>query len=165
MRVSLHLALFLSLCGTGLAIPVSFEKRHPNHFLARFENHTAEVWTDRLVFGRVTLRFSGANSRGKLQELGTPAPSTYVRRGFSRTLQQFPRVAVQGLYPSIDAVFYGNDGKLEYDLAVAAGADPERIRIWVEGARAVRVDSDGNLVIDTCGELLQQNRPRVFQNG
>jgi uncharacterized protein (TIGR03437 family) len=165
MRVPIYLALFLSFWRPGLAIPVSFEKRDPTHFLARFESHTAEVWPDRVVLGPVTLRFSGANSRAKLQELGTPAPSTYVRRGFSSTLQQFSRVAVQGLYSGVDVMFYGNEGNLEYDLAVGAGADPERIRMSVEGTRAIRIDRDGNLLIDTGGETLQQKRPRVFQSG
>lgn len=75
----------------------------------------------------------------------------------------YARVRYRQLYPGIDLVFYGNNRQLEYDLVVSPGADPERIRLAVEGAEAIRTDADGNLILKTSqGEVMQQ-KPKVYQ--
>ena len=40
----------------------------------------------------------------------------------------YGRVAYRGIYPGVDAVFYGNQRRLEYDFVVAPGADPHKLR-------------------------------------
>jgi hypothetical protein len=53
----------------------------------------------------------------------------------------FGRVAVRQAYPGIDMVWYGtNDGHLEYDFALAPGADPAPIRLGIGGAQSLRLD-------------------------
>ncbi|MBV8841573.1 MAG: SBBP repeat-containing protein [Bryobacterales bacterium] len=47
----------------------------------------------------------------------------------------YSKVRYQGIYPGIDAVFYGNPGQLEYDFVVAPGADPKQISLGLTGAR------------------------------
>lgn len=39
----------------------------------------------------------------------------------------YQKVEYKNIYPGIDLVYYGNQGKLEYDLIVAPGADPTQI--------------------------------------
>src|ERR1041384_8544625 len=45
----------------------------------------------------------------------------------------FKKVSYAAVYPGIDLVYYGRGNRLEYDLVVAAGADPSRIAFQFEG--------------------------------
>ncbi len=59
----------------------------------------------------------------------------------------FGQVRYSHLWPGVDATFYGNGSELEYDLHVAAGANPRRIALRVAGALRERLDSRGALVL------------------
>ena len=146
-----------------LAVPISFEQRDPSHFRARFSNGTAEVRRNAVSLGDVTLRFVGSAPAARLEGIGAASPSTYFRAGYVRTFPQFPRLAIRGLYPGVDAIFYGSRANLEYDLQLSRGASVDRIRISVEGTRDVAIDDAGNLTIRTGSGVIRQMRPRVFQ--
>ncbi|HEV3470380.1 MAG TPA: SBBP repeat-containing protein [Pyrinomonadaceae bacterium] len=75
----------------------------------------------------------------------------------------FGKVLYGGLYPGVDMLFYGDRRRLEYDFVVAPGADPRVIRLDFEGARALRLDTCGDLVIDTEAGELRQLKPVVYQ--
>jgi hypothetical protein len=47
---------------------------------------------------------------------------------------------------------------LEYDFVVAAGADPQKIRFHVVGAKRVKIDHKGNLLLHTLGGAIRQHR-------
>jgi hypothetical protein len=48
----------------------------------------------------------------------------------------------------VDLVYYGNQGQLEYDFVVAAGANPDSIRVAFTGARGTYVyKQSGDLVL------------------
>jgi hypothetical protein len=75
----------------------------------------------------------------------------------------FARVRYRDVYPGVDVIFYGNRGQLEYDFVVAAGIDPKVIRLNVEGARKLEIDSRGNLLMTTEAGRIQLQRPIVYQ--
>lgn len=75
----------------------------------------------------------------------------------------FAKVDYKNLYPGIDAVYYGNEGQLEYDFVVSPGADPARIRLGFEGAASMSIDPGGNLVLATEHGRLRQAKPRLYQ--
>jgi hypothetical protein len=75
----------------------------------------------------------------------------------------YARVAVDAVYPGIDLVYYGNQRQLEYDFVVAPGADPEVIRLALEGADAVELDARGDLVLRVPGGELRMRAPVVYQ--
>ena len=52
-----------------------------------------------------------------------------------RDLPTFAKVRYPGVYPGIDVVYYGNQGRLEYDFIVTPGADPKAIALAFTGAR------------------------------
>jgi uncharacterized protein (TIGR03437 family) len=157
------LTLTLLASTAGLAIPPTFEARDPGHFLVRFGDGMADISPHRVTVGRIILRFAGADPLARMEGLGSPSPSTYLRDGFARTFQQYPRAAIHNLYRGVDAVFYGSGENLEYDLSISAGVSPERIRISVEGARGLQIDNSGKLIIDAGMQDLEQLPPRVFQ--
>jgi len=49
----------------------------------------------------------------------------------------YSRVKYEGVYPGVDLVYYGNQGRLEYDFLVAPGADPNAIGLALDGGGAV----------------------------
>ncbi len=69
----------------------------------------------------------------------------------------FSHTRINAIYPGVDALLFYDNGSPRYDLLLAAGADPSRIRIRYDGARTIRVTSSGELAIATSlGELTQQ---------
>lgn len=66
----------------------------------------------------------------------------------------FAKVRYKNIYSGIDLVYYGNHQQLEYDFALAPGADPNKIQFAISGADQILVDPEGNLVLQTgTGEL------------
>lgn len=76
----------------------------------------------------------------------------------------YDSVVYDAVYPGIDLRYHGDNRLLEYDFVVAPGADPGRIRLRLDGAAAVRLDSDGAMVVTLPGgRELRQAAPVVYQ--
>lgn len=75
----------------------------------------------------------------------------------------YGKVRYREVYKGIDLVYYGNQRQLEYDFVVAPGADPEKILLRFEGADAIKIDAQGNLVLYTANGELRQHKPVVYQ--
>ncbi|HSN86297.1 MAG TPA: SBBP repeat-containing protein, partial [Thermoanaerobaculia bacterium] len=69
------------------------------------------------------------------------------------------RVRYQEVWPGIDLIFYGNPRQLEYDVVVAPGADPGRVRLAFDGAEELRLEPAGDLVVRVGGEEVRLRRP------
>jgi hypothetical protein len=95
--------------------------------------------------------------RGKVNSLVGP------RSRWRTGIPTFARVAAHGVYPGVDLVYHGKQGRLEYDMQVAPGADPAQIRLAVSGARTLRLDDNGDLLILTKAGVLRQHRPVALQ--
>ena len=106
----------------------------------------------------------GAKAEG-LEE--TPARVNYFvgndPRRWRAGVQTYARVRYRSVYRGIDVVYYGNQRQLEYDFHLVPGADPRRIRLRVEGASAVGVNADQDLVLSTPAGEVTQRRPLAFQ--
>ncbi len=72
-------------------------------------------------------------------------------------------VRYRQLYPGVDLQLWVRDGTLGYDLLLAAGADPSRIAIDVQGAGDLSVDGGGDLQLSTAFGPLRQPRPKTWQ--
>ena len=75
----------------------------------------------------------------------------------------YNKVRYAGVYPGIDLVYYGTEGKLEYDFAVSPTSDAKKIALNFEGARRLRVDADGNLKIQTQDREIAFQKPVAYQ--
>lgn len=71
--------------------------------------------------------------------------------------------SVRGLYDGIDAVFYLDNGRPRYDLVVAPGADPAKIRMKIEGATNVTIAPNGALRIATSLGVVEQRELFAYQ--
>ena len=69
----------------------------------------------------------------------------------------------QNVYPGIDLLYYGRQGKLECDFIVAPGAEPESIQLAFEGTDKIEVDTRGALVLQTPTGEIRWNKPRIYQ--
>ena len=77
----------------------------------------------------------------------------------------YRQVRYVNLYPGIDLVCYGLDGgKLEYDLVVAPGADPGRIRFRFGAGHTAAIGADGDLHVDGDHGSLSIGQPVFYQN-
>jgi hypothetical protein len=80
-----------------------------------------------------------------------------------RNVPTYAKVKYEGIYPGIDLVYYGNQRQLEYDFIVAPGADPRRIGFDVRGAKRIRRDARGDLVLKIGEEEIRWHKPVVYQ--
>lgn len=77
-------------------------------------------------------------------------------------IRQYARVHYANLYPGVDLMYYGNQRELEYDFELQPGADPDAIRLGIEGASKLRLDS-GDLVLSSAGGDVRLRRPFTYQ--
>ena len=79
-------------------------------------------------------------------------------------VHHFTGARYSAVYPGIDLIFYANnDSQLEFDFALAPGADYQQIRLRFDGAQTTRIDEQGRLVVKTAHAELVQHKPRVYQ--
>ena len=97
-----------------------------------------------------------------------PGRSHYLRGpaagGRVVDVPNYRSVRYRGVYPGIDLVFRGDEGRLEYDWIVAPGAEPSRIAMGIEGARSVTQEPGGALVLSTDAGPLRMERPYIYQD-
>ena len=86
-----------------------------------------------------------------------------------RDVPAWSRVKYQDLYPGVDLVYYGNHRELEFDVDVAPDADLGAVRLQIVNGdnqtANLRVDSGGELVVQTRAGDVRFHKPRVYQPG
>src|SRR6267378_1289589 len=87
------------------------------------------------------------------------------RAKWRTSVPTYAKVRYEGIYSGIDLVYYGNQRQLEYDFIVAPGADPRRIAFDVRGAKRIRRDAQGDLVLTmkTGEDEIRWHKPVVYQ--
>src|SRR5581483_3017223 len=80
-----------------------------------------------------------------------------------RGIPQYGKIQTADIYPGVDLVYYGNQGMLEYDFVVKPGADPSAIRLKYEGIKSSRVNTQGDLELETNQGTLRFRSPSVYQ--
>jgi hypothetical protein len=116
----------------------------------------------------VRTKFIGANPRpeiagegeltGKLNYFIGNDPSKW-RTGVST----YSKVRYRNIYRGVDAVYYGNQRQLEYDLVVAPAANARNIKLSISGADDLRIDGNGDLVLRIGNRELRQLKPTAYQ--
>jgi hypothetical protein len=81
-----------------------------------------------------------------------------------RNIPAFGRVKYQEVYSGVDLVYYGNQRELEYDFLVAPGADPRQIELGFDGAKRLRLDADGDLIVSIAGGEVIEHKPIIYQD-
>jgi hypothetical protein len=116
----------------------------------------------------IRLSFLGSNPHAEMQSrglldgkinylIGSDASQWHTR------VPIYSRVKIANIYRGIDLTYYSRGLSLEYDFALSPHADPELIRISIEGADNTGIDRTGNVVMHTVAGDIVLRKPYVFQ--
>ena len=104
-----------------------------------------------------------ASVKGEQQLSGTT--NYFIGNDPNRWQTEMPayaQVRYRDVYPGVDLVFYGNDdSRLEHDFIIGPNASPDDIHLRIGGSPQVKLDRDGNLVLDGGFRL---KRPVAYQD-
>ncbi|MBV8516195.1 MAG: SBBP repeat-containing protein [Acidobacteria bacterium] len=117
----------------------------------------------------VRWRLSGANATPRIAGEEPLATKTNYFHGNDASqwhtgVPNYGRVRYESVYPGIDLLYHGNRQRLEYDFVLAPGANARQIRMAFDGARALHLAPNGDLVLQTAAGDLVQPRPDVYQD-
>jgi hypothetical protein len=118
--------------------------------------------------GSVRVSLAGANGAASLvPERRLPGHVNYLlgsdRSRWLTGIPTYERLTARNVYRGIDIAYHGRRGRLEYDFVVHPGASPEVISLRFSGARRLKLDREGNLVLQLRGGMLREFAPRVYQ--
>jgi hypothetical protein len=114
------------------------------------------------------LSFPGANPAARPAGRGLAETRSNYLKGrdpaeWLTGVENYERVVYERLYEGVDLVFHGSASRPEYDFRVAAGADARPVRVRFDGARGIRLDREGTLVLRTRAGEVRQPRPFAYQ--
>ncbi|MBZ5610168.1 MAG: SBBP repeat-containing protein [Acidobacteriia bacterium] len=142
--------------------------RGPNFLLSLAPNQSWMEWSDpdgRTASVQTRLRNGNPDARMQPEDRLSGSANYFVgsAQAWRTDVAGFGRVRYREVYPGIDLVFHGEQGRLEYDFILAPMADPGRIRLELSGHRAARVSDEGDLIVSTeAGDILWK-RPEIYQ--
>ncbi|HEV3279606.1 MAG TPA: SBBP repeat-containing protein [Terriglobia bacterium] len=122
--------------------------------------------SERRTAAALRMKLAGANLASAVTGLDAlPGKSNYFLGNdptkWRSNVTNYSRVKFADVYPGIDLVYYGNQGHLEYDFAVAPGADPGIIALDVAGSGPARIDrKTGDLLV---GSAIRLHKPVIYQ--
>src|SRR6266850_2931774 len=155
--------------GSGYTLFLTSDETVLSLAATRTRTAAAAATADSLAEGAVVrLRLVGGSATqfAALEEL--PGRVNYFvgfdPAGWRTNIPAYAKVVARDVYPGVDLVYYGNQGKLEYDFNIAPGADPSGITLRFEGADGVVLDDEGALIVRVAGRQLRQAEPRIYQD-
>jgi hypothetical protein len=116
----------------------------------------------------LTMNVVGANPVPKItgrDEL--PGKSSYFLgsdpKKWRTNIPNFGQVQYEDIYPGIDLVYHGTKGQLEYDFVVHPGAASKVIAIEFTGAKHIKVNLKGELVLEAETGQICFHKPVAYQ--
>jgi hypothetical protein len=139
--------------------------RSPDRAVIRMKlagaNPSPSIHGERPLIGRTNYAGRGAGASGR--QISPVDSSGQQIGGVIDDVPTYARVRYAGVLPGVDLVFYGAARLLEYDVIVAAGADPGAIALGFEGVDRVEIDPRGDLVLHTAAGKVRQPPPVIYQ--
>ena len=116
----------------------------------------------------VRMRLTGANSPATISASSPmPGKSNYFvgndASKWQTDVAHYARVSYQSVYPGVDLAFHGAQRQTEFDFIVAPEANPAPIGFHFMGARAIKTDGSGNLVIASAAGNILLHKPVAYQ--
>jgi hypothetical protein len=75
----------------------------------------------------------------------------------------YARVNYQNVYPGVNLAFRGEKRQLEFDFIVTPGASPKPIMLHFKGAKKIKTDNSGNLLLASSAGGLMLHKPFAYQ--
>ncbi len=158
-------------------VPLSFEANRGQtdarvDYLSRGKGYALLLTKDQAVLrlkngAPLRMKLLGASGQAAASGLDQlPGKANYFRghdpSQWHTGIPTYQKVKYTGVYPGVDLVYYGNQGRLEHDFIVAPGADPSKILLSFEGAQP-KIDRQGDLVLTIDGSEVRFQKPVVYQ--
>ncbi len=148
---------------------VKYTARAPGLRLDLSEGENSLEWRDPVNQHNARVRTRMVNARAgvrlEAEDRLSGAVNYFLGReqNWRTNVPGFGRIRYRGVYPGIDLVFHGEQGRLEYDFVLAPHADPRAIRLELAGQQSLHIDDDGELVIGTPAGEIRWKVPEVYQ--
>jgi hypothetical protein len=149
---------------------VDFLSRGSNYSLFLTSTAAVAVLRNGTAGGSSVLRMElvGANPKPPVEgQEALPGTSNYFIGNdpaqWHTEIPTFGRIKYGDVWPGIDLTYHGSQRQLEYDFIVAPHANPGAIRLGFKGARKIRVDRNGDLVLQLSGGEVRTHKPLVYQ--
>ena len=84
-------------------------------------------------------------------------------RSWHTGVPTFERLRYARVFAGTDLIYYGRQGRLEFDFQLSPGANPEAIRMRFDGAQRVSLDPLGNLIVSGKGGEISFQKPEIYQ--
>ena len=115
------------------------------------------------------MKLVGTNAGAKLTGLEElPGKSNYFigndPKKWLTNVPNYVRIKYANVYRGVDLVYHGNQRQLEYDLVLAPGADPRQIELNFDGAKRLRLDADGDVILSIGGGEVIEHKPVIYQD-
>ncbi len=126
----------------------------------RTSKSSLERWT-------IKIDFAGAQQDAKPE--GRNRSTTEVsyfkgaRSDWKTSLPVYNDIVYKNLWPGIDLIYAGSQGRLKYTFIVSPGADPDQIKLTYRGADSLRVDSSGEMIVKTPLGDIRDQKPYSYQ--
>ncbi len=187
LQVSLYSQKSLNNTAAGLnGLPISFEENHGQvdsnvRYLAHAGKSAIYFTPNEAVLAlysrdskkqpalsALRMQWIGANEHPEMvAERPLPGKINYlIGRNPARwhtDLPTYGQVRYRDLFPGVDAVFFGKDGEIEYDLVLSPGTDPKKISFGLEGVQSMKLAGNGDLVLQLANGEVRHRRPMVYQ--
>ena len=116
----------------------------------------------------VRMELAGANKTAAFSALEPlPGKSNYFIGNdpakWRTNVPQYRKVLESNVYAGVDLIYYGTQGKLEYDFDVAPGADPSVIQLAFHAAAGPRIDAQGELILTSASGEVRLRKPVAYQ--
>ena len=116
----------------------------------------------------VHMQLAGGNSLAKVSASSRlPGQSNYFLgndpRKWHSDVPHYARVSYQDVYPGVNLAFHGAQRQTEFDFVVAPGANPAPIGFHFTGAKGIKTDASGNLIISSTAGDVQLHKPVAYQ--
>jgi hypothetical protein len=164
-----------TLSAFPLSLPLAFEPApEPDRFVTKQADARIELGCAGIevawAAGETPLRIRFAGSRPNARPVPSdPQPGRVhylIGRNperWRRNLPRHGRIACAGLYPGLDLAVYGRDGRLEFDVIAAPGAELSAFQLAIDGADLRTLEPDGDLVLHAGTRQLVLRRPVAYQ--
>lgn len=159
----------LYLCDSEvlMAFNSSTTKRSDNKNAHSVSSPSASLQPTRRELVRMIL--VGANPQAEVKGLEElPGRTNYFigndPQKWRTDVVNYRKVMYQDIYPGVDMLYYGDQGKLEYDFVVAPHADPQKIHLKFIGDVRLKLDRNGDLLLVSKSGVVRQHKPIIYQD-
>lgn len=116
----------------------------------------------------INMSFVGANKNINVtSENQLPSKVNYLvgsdEKHWYRDIPTYGQIVYQQIYNGINAVFYGNQNQLEYDLQIAPKIDPRVIQLSFTGTNSLIISKTGSLQLKRGLTTVEFEKPLAYQ--